>query len=336
MSTPLSFLLAFCLLTSFLYAGIEAGLLSASRVRLRSRVHRGDPAAIRLDRLLSRPERLLATVLLVTNFADVAALVIVTNALVDRFGGLGYLLAGAVMLPVYLLLLQLLPKSLFRRFPYRALAALGGLLDITARIFAPVLILVEWCVRLGWERSPRAGVSLDDNSRRSGLFVAREEFKLLAAEGERTGALTGVERGMIHNVVDFGALRVRDLMQPAPDALPAREGQRVSDLLAYARERGVDQLPMTNATGELAGLVDVFALLLDRAPERPAAAYLRRPPLTVEPGAAAHRVLRRLRSARLTAAAVVEGNRLVGIVRTKDLLQRLAIEGGTRKAEGGT
>ena len=51
--------------------------------------------------------------------------------------------------------------------------------------------------------------------------------------------------------------------------------------------------------------------------------YLRRPPLSVAPADAAHRVLRRLRSARLTVAAVVEGNRLIGIVRTKDLLQRL-------------
>ncbi len=343
MTLSLSILLGLCLLVSFLYAGIEAGLLSASRVRLRSRVHQGDPAAIRLDRLLAHPERLLATVLFITNFADVAALVIITNALVDHHGGWGYVVTGVLTLPIYLLGLQLLPKSLFRRFPYRALAALAGLLEITAKILSPLLIIVEWIVWLGRARPVSVGnairtpsvpeekdatgavrIQTEDERRRTGLFVAREDFKSLAAEGERTGALTGAERGMIHNVVDFGNLRVRELMLPAPEALPLSEGLRVCDLLDYARTRGVDHLPVINAAGELAALVDVFALLLDRAPERLAAVtYLRRPPLSVEPGDAAHRVLRRLRSARLTAAAVVEDNRLIGIIRTKDLLQRL-------------
>ena len=94
------FLFAVCLLVSFLYAGIEAGLLSLNRQRLRSRVHQGDRAAVRLNRLLAHPGRLLATVLLVTNFADVAALVLITNALFWRYGGRGCLLAGALMLPV--------------------------------------------------------------------------------------------------------------------------------------------------------------------------------------------------------------------------------------------
>lgn len=342
MPVSLSILFGFCLLVSFLYAGIEAGLLSASRVRLRSRVHQGEPAAIRLDRLLAHPERLLATVLFVTNFTDVAALVIITNVLVDHYGQRGYFISGLLTLPVYLLGLQLLPKSLFRRFPYRALAALGGLLEITSKILAPLLAVTEWVVWIGRERPVTVGTGIrtpsaptengvdpveiqtDDERRRTGLFVAREEFKSLAAEGERTGALTGAERGMIHNVVDFGTLRVRELMLPAPESLTMQEGLRVRDLLEYARTHGVDHLPVVNAAGELAALVDVFALLLDRAPDRLAAVtYLRRPALSVHPGDAAHRVLRRLRSARLTAAAVVEDNRLIGIVRTKDLLQRL-------------
>ena len=182
------FLFVLCLLVSFLYAGIEAGLLSLNRTRLRSRVHQGDRAAVRLNRLLAHPARLLATVLLVTNFADVAALVLITNALFRRYGGPGCLLAGALMLPVYLLGVQLLPKSLFRRFPYRALAALAGLLEVTSRMLAPLLAVGGWAGRRGWLAA--AGRTEEGSGRRGSLFSAREEFKTLAAEGERTGALT--------------------------------------------------------------------------------------------------------------------------------------------------
>ena len=323
MRPPSLLLFIFCLLVSFLYAGIEAGLLSLNRARLRSRVHQGDRAAIRLNRLLAHPARLLATVLLVTNFADVAALVLITNALFRRYGGPGCLLAGALMLPVYLLGVQLLPKSLFRRFPYRALAALAGLLEVTSQALAPLLAVGGWAGRRGWLAA--AGRAEEGGGRRGSLFSAREEFKALAAEGERTGALTPAEHGMIDNVIDFSLVPAREVMQPPPAPLRRRPGLTVADLRAEAIARRLDSLPVADEAGsELAALIDLFTLLFERNGERDAAVYLRRPPLVVAPDDPALRVLRRLRAARLPAAAVLDADgRFVGIVRTADLVQRL-------------
>ena len=185
MSLSSSLLFAVCLLASFLYAGIEAGLLSLSRARLRSRIHQGERGAVRLGRLLTHPGRLLATVLLVTNFADVAALVLITDASVRWFGRAGYFVAGAAMLPVYLLGLQLLPKALFRRFPYRATAALAGLLEGTTRVLGPLLSAGRFL--LGRTLPPPLAAA---EKGPPGVFVARQDFKRLTAEGERTGALS--------------------------------------------------------------------------------------------------------------------------------------------------
>src|SRR5207237_8641757 len=79
-------------------------------------------------------DRLLVTVLLVTNAADITALIILTRELVSRLGWLGYPIAVAIALPVYLFLLGVLPKSLFRRFPLRAVVGLSGLLDLTSKL----------------------------------------------------------------------------------------------------------------------------------------------------------------------------------------------------------
>jgi putative hemolysin len=317
------FFFCVCLLVSFLYAGIEAGLLSVDRVRLKSRVQQEDRAAMRVDRLLARPGLLLATVLLVTNFADIAALILITNALTLHFGGRGIVLAGVCMLPVYLVGVQLLPKALFRRFPYRALAALAGLLEFTAWLLGPLLAIGSWLSRRYVQTAAANEAAAGQG--RPGWFVAREEFRSLADEGERTGALSPAEHRMIDHVMDFGTLRVADLLEAAPEPLVAREGLQVADLVETARTRNLAHLPVVReAGGELLALVDVFALLFDRNPQRDAAtAYFRRPPIVVAPDETAQRVLRRLRAARVNAAAVVDGARLVGIVRTSALLQRL-------------
>src|SRR2546423_12492030 len=128
-----------CWTVSFLFAGIEAGLLSINPVRLRHRVKRNMRAAVRLNKLLQKPERLFVTVLLITNMANILGLLLLTRRLVWTFGPLGFFAALVIALPIYLFLLAVFPKSLFRRFPFRALAALAGMLVLVTIILWPPL-----------------------------------------------------------------------------------------------------------------------------------------------------------------------------------------------------
>ena len=161
------------------------------------------PAALRLNRLLKHPERLLATVLLFTNAADILGLLLLTSQLVRWYGHAGYLFALAIALPVYLFLFLVLPKSLFRRFPFRALARLAGVLEFAVMLFSPLL---EFGARLGKLVLPARA------AKRARLFAAREELKQITTESEREGALTPTERAMIHNVVDFSRVKIGDVM----------------------------------------------------------------------------------------------------------------------------
>src|SRR3954447_817391 len=129
---------ALFLLVSFVFSGIEAGILSVNRVRLAHREKSGDAAAAKLNRLLSEPERLLVTVLVMTNLMNISAVVLAAQELVRLFGPRGYLLTLAVFLPVYLVLIELLPKSIFRRFPFRALAKLAEPLRLADALLSPM------------------------------------------------------------------------------------------------------------------------------------------------------------------------------------------------------
>src|SRR5947207_14884078 len=131
-------LVALCWIISFLFAGIEAGLLALDPVRLRHRAKSDDRGARRLQEMLKQPDRLLVTVLLVTNAADITALIILTHELVLRLGWPGYPIAVAIALPVYLFLLGVLPKSFFRLFPLRAVARLSGFLELTTTLLWPL------------------------------------------------------------------------------------------------------------------------------------------------------------------------------------------------------
>ncbi len=302
-----------CWAVSFVFAGLEAGLLAIDQVRLRYQVKRGNASALALNRLLREPERLLVTILLVTNLADISALLLLTRLLVGLLAYRGYFVALVIALPVYIFVLGVLPKSLFRRFPFRALATLAGLLEITSTLLWPILELGAGFGRLVLRRKAAA----------QRLFAGREDLKQIAAESEREGSLTAAERAMIHNVVDFRIVKASDVMVPLPKVVTITPQTSTDDLLELSATTGVDRFPVISSDQEAVGLVNVLDVLLDRIRSHVLGAYMRRIVMADE-NESAYRVIRRLRAARLSLAAVINAQKqLLGIVTVEDLIKRL-------------
>lgn len=310
-----------CWIVSFFFNGIESGLLSIDPVRLRQNVKRRVPAAVRLNRLLKHPERLLVTVLLFTNAADILGLLLLTRQLFHLLGYAGFFVALVIAFPVYLLLLSLLPKSLFQRFPFRALAHLAGVLEFVSFLLLPVLEIGSWMGRLFLPR--RA-------AKRSRLFAAREELKQITTQSEREGSLTATERAMIHNVVDFRGVKVRDVMLPLPKVVALQPRTSIQEALKLSASSGVDRLPVITSEGQPTGLVNVLDILLDQNGDEPLSSYVRRIVTTTDEQPA-YRLAQQLRAARLGLAAVLDKKKsLRGIVTIEDLIRRLISSTETR------
>lgn len=302
-----------CLFVAFIFSGIEAGILSVNRVRLKHRVKLRDRSALKLERLIARPERLLATVLIVTNLANVFAVTLTARHLVSHFGNTGYLITLAVALPIYLFAVELLPKSLFRRFPYRALAFLAEPLRLADLLLTPVHVIGQGVSRLfgGEAEVPRK------------IFVAREDFKYLTIETERAGSLSHVERKMIHGVVDFRAVTARDVMVPIENAKVISANADLSELIARARETGFDRWPVQTEAGNFTGIVNLLDVALSGRRTGLAVAMQRRM-VKLAPNEAAYTVLAKLRAARTSMAAVLgPDGKPIGIVTWEDVIMRL-------------
>lgn len=299
---------------SFLFSGIEAGLLSVDEVQLRHQVKQRTRGAARLARLLEHPGRPLVTVLIITNVADILALLLATRSLVGAFGRAGYAIAIIAAVPIYLFVLTVLPKSLFRRFPLRALAALAEFLETASLILWPVIALGERLGRLFLPRKTSEGAR---------LFAAREELKQVAVQSEREGSLTSTERAMIHNVVDFRNVTVGDVMVPLAQCITVQPQMTIQEVISLSKKAGLERFPVIAENGQAIGLVNVLDILFDRDQSSSLAKYTRRIVNAAE-SEPAYRIIRRLRAARLRLAAVVNTERnLIGIATDEELIRRL-------------
>lgn len=305
-----------CLGISALFSGIEAGILSINRVRLRHQVKLREKAAIKLNRLLSHPERMLVTVLLVTNFMNICAITLTTRELARWLGISGYFVSFALWMPIYLGI-ELLPKSLFRRFPYRALAVFSEMLRMANIVFSPLLSVGSTVYNV---------ISRKREHGFKKIFTAREDFKYLISDKNITGTLDATEREMIHNVVDFHGITARDVMTPVAVASCVKNDASVEELLKISRETHLDHLPVASEKGEITGLVSVFEVLLDAKNRNGKVGASVRRIVTVDPMEPAFGVIRKLRAARVNLAVVVRpGVGVTGIVSLETLIRRLII-----------
>jgi putative hemolysin len=303
---------AVCLVLSFVFSGTEAGLLSLNRVRLRHLARQKDPAAVRLERLLKNPSRLLVTILCVTSLMNITAVVLLTGGIVEVFGWPGYFVALFVAVPVLLLLIEILPKSLFRRFPYRALASIALVLKLASLLLTPVLWLGTLIARRVLQ------VPQPKN-----LFVAREDLKYVTSEIERLGRLSSMERQMIHNVVDFRAVRVGDVMVPLTEVISVRPEAPLEEVVQLSQKTKYDRFPVVDSNRRVIGLVNVLDWVVDRRSGAVAHQNMRRIPKT-RPEEMASSLFRRLRASPQNLAAVVDTDGLaVGVVSVEDLLSPL-------------
>ena len=151
-------------------------------MRLRQKTKRAT-AALRLNDLLKQPERLLVTVLLITNMADILGLLLLTRSAGRFVWHARYFSALVIALPIYLFLLSVSYRNrFFAGSRFARSPGLPGMLEVMALMLLwPVL---ELGARLGPLLQPRRAAN------QARLFAAREELKQITAQSEREGSLT--------------------------------------------------------------------------------------------------------------------------------------------------
>lgn len=313
--------LLLCVGLSFCFSGIETGLLSLNKIRLRHHAQRHDPRALVLQEFLERPDRFLATVLVGNTLVNAIATVIAAGAAVRHWPRLGLPLTIAVMTFVLLVVGELMPKSLFRLHPFRSSMMLAMPLRWCALVMKPLVVtfgaLASALMRLAGEARERQE-----------LFVTREELMLLAREGELGQKLSTEERTMIAGVFEMCATPVRDVMLPMAQVLAVTPQTSAAEILRQVRDRDVARLPVLDAAGQLLGVVDVYEIIRDDAdPAAKTAAEFCRPAATVDAAEPLDRALARLRGLRVPMAVVLDAKkRPLGVVTLTDLVEKIVGE----------
>ncbi|MFV0415289.1 MAG: CNNM domain-containing protein [Chthoniobacterales bacterium] len=304
-----------CVLLAFIASGIEAGVVAVNRIRLHHYAERGEPAAQTLEELLRKPGRLMTTVVIINFTARALGLGLLFSLLSVNYKPLVAAGILAISLPFFAVFFEILPKALFRRFPYRALVFFARLLELANYLLLPISWLAEKLVapvlRLAREKS---------NIRLASVMSIRQ----IVNDATRRGVLTRLQKHFIHSILNAQRVSAESVMIPIDDITHLSEDATVADVIRVAREKKIDRLPLLKEDHSLLGVVNSFDLLIDDVQEGMAASYARRV-VFISASEPIIEALLRLRAARVSLGVVRQkpSEKIVGILPAEDIVRKL-------------
>ena len=311
------FLFAAGLRLSAFFSGSETGFYRVSSLRVGLDAGAGDSTAVRLLWYLRHPGRFVATTLVgnnVANYVTTAAIGLAAATLVPGRAGTGEIVATLAISPLVFILGELLPKTIYYRSPQQLLSRGSSWFNVFYCLFLPLsyplMLMTRAVERLGGAR----GRDLE-------LVLGRKRLVQVLTEGHREGLLSGVQNRLVEGLFEIASAPVTGSMTPSGRILGVPDTSPRDELLKHARRYGLPLIPVCRADqpDDWRGYIRVVDLVTR---EGPLASMIREMPRLPE-HAGKLEVLLTLRSAEASLAAIVNNDKVVGLVSERGLVEQL-------------
>jgi CBS domain containing-hemolysin-like protein len=225
---------------SIFFSGMETAALLVNRARVRHLKEQGSFGARILLNFLQHPSRLLSTILIGNTLANTVGVVSLVCYAV-RWGAAVAMASGVLFGFVLWLIGDVVPKTVFRRYPNRMSVFLAPLLG--------VCYLVLWPLVHGFDLVSQLLIHVKGKKRSSHrMFVTREELKLLAREARSGLRLSTEQRNFVQAVLDHPRISVQDVMRNREEVITLKAEQSEEDRSAIALAKGFSRYPVESAS----------------------------------------------------------------------------------------
>jgi putative hemolysin len=296
-----------CLVVVACLTAVATAVRSVSRIWLRHWVERRLRGAPSAELYLERPQRLLLAAA-----TGIAVTVYVAGALIGAVGGVSLPVVArrlAVFAIVVLVVGQLIPRAVARRWPTVVLPVLLPVLRAVEIVLSPLVIVAR---RVASSLAPSAPAPVHSH---------RDDLQDLLREGELEGVGERTEMAIISGVVQFGNKTLGEIMTPRSEVFAIEECIRGPELALRIAQSRYSRVPIYRETFDnVIGMIHAFDVLKDTDGENVRLRSVADVPATARCNDSLFEMLRGRRHLAVVRDAA---GRMAGIVTLEDLLEEL-------------
>ena len=269
--------------------------------------------------VLERRSRYLGPILLVLLACRLGAAGLTTVIVNDRFGGGWVAPSLLVLLLVFFVAAEIVPKTWALTNTDAVAVRMAPLASGLSRI-VPLRWVTTSLVSLAERIAPRRTNGVES-------AISEEELLAVADRALESQAIDEEEHELVESVIAFGDTLVREVMVPRPDMVTVRSDATITEAIEVAVRSGRSRVPVQGTgTDDLVGVVyakDLMRAQFDGRGDDPVT-RLARPTHDVPETKQADDLLRQMQAERFHLAVVVdEYGGTAGLVTMEDLLEEV-------------
>jgi len=316
-------IVVFFALSAF-FSGSEIALFSLSRVYLKKLENTSSNSGKLLLRLLSRPRRLLITLLLCNTMVNMAIVSFSTLLAIRTAGIRGWDVSLTITIQVAIITIlilfigEIIPKLL----------ALSKAKEMSLVVCYPMYFLQTLLFPVVWILEQFSHLISKKNAieKHIGKRFTHEEFHNLIQSESSSGSLEEHEKRMLVGLFRFREAEISEIYVPRVKITAIEETQTLDDLRKLVFDSGYSRIPVYRETiDDIVGIIYVKDLLL--YPEKQTLTELMRPVWFVTENMKIESLLNQFKQKKLQVAVVVdEYGGTSGIISLEDILEEIVGE----------
>lgn len=210
-TSTLLIVLALLIIASAYFSSSETGMMSINRYRLKHLVKEKHKGAMRVNKLLKRPDRLIGLILIGNNLVNLAAASIATIVCTRYFHELGPVVATIGLTFIILIFAEVTPKTLAALYPEKIAFPSSALLKPLQLVLYPFITMINFITNGLLKLFGIQSIENDKNP------LSKEELRSVV--NEASSLMSDQYQDMLLGILDLDKVTAEDIMIPRSDIM---------------------------------------------------------------------------------------------------------------------
>jgi len=227
-------------------------MMSLNRYRLKHLVKENNKGAIRADKLLKRPDRLLGVILIGNNFVNILAASLTTVLCLNLFGDSGVVIGSIVLTLFILVFAEITPKTFAALNSEKVALPASLTLKYLQKILRPLVLFVNFFSNFFMRLLGTKETTINED-------LSPEELKSVL---ENSGDLIPKKyQDMLISVLELDKVSVDEVMTQRSEVIGIDINQAVENILSNLQNNQKDFLPVYDESlDNLRGVIDLYGI----------------------------------------------------------------------------
>ena len=306
---------------SAFFSSAETALTTVNKIRVRTLIEEGDKRALRLEKVLEQPAKMLSAILIGNNIVNMSLSSLGTIIATKAFGSAGAGIATGILTFLVLVFGEITPKTCATLSAEKISLRFAGVIYGWMCITTPLIYIIN-TFSMGVLKLLRV------NPNKHSDAYTENEIRTIVEVSHQDGAIESEERKMINNVFDLDDHLAKDIMVPRVDMTFLNVNASYAETIEVYRQDLFTRLPVYEENRDnILGILNVKDLLLYEDKEHFQVRHILREAYFTHEFKKSSELMMEMRENSISLAIVLdEYGATVGLVTLEDLLEEIVGE----------